>query len=332
MNIITEEFIKKNYDIIYKNYFLGFSNLNIHSKYIIGNAKKCRFCGKIYNKTFFSDIAHAIPQSIGNDLLFLNEECDKCNHFFGEGIETNFDKIVKPYRSFYHIRGKNGIPSLKSKDKASRVDFNEKDKISVIQEKKNHPKIYEDKKNKIISYHVDIESYVPVAVYKALVKMAISIMEEKYLKYFQQTIIWLLDENHNHKYMTPLKIIKKFHPGPLDCPTPIIYLYFNKDFQKNDYPYSIFVLILKNIEYQIMVPSIQDRESNKKFILPIFLNDLDKNNIYGQSTYEILDYSNPGKVTDDYVPINYSYGRREVIDLKSADNLKKMQEYIKLKN
>jgi len=40
MNMITEKFIQKNYNIIYKNYFLGFSNLNIHSKYIIGNEKK----------------------------------------------------------------------------------------------------------------------------------------------------------------------------------------------------------------------------------------------------------------------------------------------------
>lgn len=205
-------------------------------------------------------------------------------------------------------------------------------KYLLFRKKKNHQKIYEDKKNKIISYHVDIEPYIPVAVYKALVKMAISIMDEKYLKDFQPTIMWLLDENHNHKYMTPLKIIKKFHPGILDCPTPIIYLYFNKHFQKNNYPYTIFVLILKNIEYQIMVPSIQDRESNKKFILPFFFNDLDKNNIYGQSTYEVLDYSNPEKVTDDYVSIDYSYGRCEIIDLKSVDNLKKLQEYIRLKN
>ena len=36
-------------------------------------------------------------------------------------------------------------------------------------------------------------------------------MDEKYLKDFQPTIMWLLDENHNHKYMTPLKIIKKFY-------------------------------------------------------------------------------------------------------------------------
>ena len=140
MNMITEKFIQKNYNIIYKNYFLGFSNLNIHSKYIIGNEKKMQILWEKYNKTVFSNIAHAIPQSIGNDLLFLNEECDECNHFFGEGIETHFDKIVKPYRAFYHIKGKNGIPSLKSKDKASRVDFNEKDKISVIQEKKEPSK------------------------------------------------------------------------------------------------------------------------------------------------------------------------------------------------
>jgi hypothetical protein len=59
----------------------------------------CRFCGtKMADKR--KDIAHAMPEAIGNKLLFCNEECYDCNHSLNT-IEDNFSNFMAIRRALF---------------------------------------------------------------------------------------------------------------------------------------------------------------------------------------------------------------------------------------
>lgn len=52
--------------------------------------RRCRFCDRGVPAVTFRDVAHAVPESIGNRRLLSAYECDTCNRFCGSGIENHF--------------------------------------------------------------------------------------------------------------------------------------------------------------------------------------------------------------------------------------------------
>jgi hypothetical protein len=72
----------------------------------------CRFCGRSTPEVTFKEVAHAIPESLGNKSLTTEYKCDACNRFFGKGIENDFGNWSKPQRTVSRIRGKKGVPTL----------------------------------------------------------------------------------------------------------------------------------------------------------------------------------------------------------------------------
>jgi len=315
--------------IMEKHYTLQFTNEGTIGKQFIGNKENriCRFCGKDESETTFSDVAHAVPESLGNKDLILLEECDECNHFFGNGIETHFDKVAKPYRNIGQLKGKNKVPSLKSRDKTFRVDIKND---FVIQEMETNPKICVDEDAKTIKYNIEIEPYIPSAVYKALVKMAISIMPEKSLKYFKNAISWIRDSDHKKLLMNPLIIFQKFYPGIRPYDKPIVNLFVNKINGKNNYPYCLFSIMFGNIKYQIVVPSQVDMIfQNIEVSIPIIPNPLDFMNPFGFSTFEHVDYSGINLENNKKIPVCYSFQEMEELDINSEEVKAKISKYIK---
>ena len=66
-------------------------------------------------------------------------------------------------------------------------------------------------------FHAVRDTYSPIAVYKALVKMALSLLPYEKMPFFLDTVAWLKEESHlvskynmdNYAYM-----IERFIPGP----------------------------------------------------------------------------------------------------------------------
>ena len=86
-------------------------------KLMLGSGERprhCRFCGKDEPTVTFKDEAHAFPAAFGNTGLFSNYECDACNHLFGEGIENHLGNWTKPMRTLSQIRGRSGVPTIRS--------------------------------------------------------------------------------------------------------------------------------------------------------------------------------------------------------------------------
>jgi len=92
----------------------------------------CRFCGKSSSEVTFKKKAHAISELIGNKEFVSKNECDVCNEHFGNLYEDNLSKYLGITRSLSQVSSKKGVPSYKSGDGNSRVDFTNKG--IVIQE------------------------------------------------------------------------------------------------------------------------------------------------------------------------------------------------------
>src|SRR5258707_653298 len=62
------------------------------------------------------------PRRIGNKVLLSLEECDECNSAAAE-CETDFAAFTLAERTMGQVRGKSGVPSVKSYDRLSRIDM-----------------------------------------------------------------------------------------------------------------------------------------------------------------------------------------------------------------
>lgn len=176
-------------------------------KIYIGEADKskrvCRFCKKKSPEVAFKQIAHAIPENLGNNRLILNEECDSCNAYFGANIESDFLYLSAILTAFYHIPGKKRTERTfdyeKGSIKLSRVNPDELSLVIEIfppdddstQEVTEQPpsKIDLGKNKKPIN---------PANIYKLFTKIFISLIPadkfQEIAPYLNKTIKWIKDD------------------------------------------------------------------------------------------------------------------------------------------
>jgi len=201
-------YIESYFDIIFNEL------LSESEKIYIGiKSRFCRFCGQSEPTVSFRNDAHAIPESIGNKRLILLEECDNCNTYFSNEFENSFDKYTKPIRTMFGIKGKEKVPSYKSKNKTVRLDVNlSKHEIKV---KGNESEVFEpniSENHHLMTLHR--EPYKPLAVYKTLIKMILSILPHEELMGFESIIDWVRYNKDAESYIGPHFISQRFTPGP----------------------------------------------------------------------------------------------------------------------
>jgi hypothetical protein len=254
VNKFNNLFFDENYEI------LSFDRFSSGENKFIGKGIKCRFCKKDKSETTFLNVSHAIPQLLGNKRIILLDECDSCNKFFSENLEDHFGKYTKPYRTFSRIKGsKNKIASYKSKDGFTTISVNkeQQDIEFFIQPESN---MFFDELSNSIKITLDFESHIPVAVYKTLVKIALSLIEdETELLAFQGTIKWLLERDHSIHAMLPLTMQTQFIENGEAINGGFVCLFRRKE--GHPVPYAIFIVGFRSWVYQIQVPSYLDGQS-----------------------------------------------------------------------
>ncbi|BEP62339.1 hypothetical protein GmRootV213_28930 [Variovorax sp. V213] len=266
------EWFKRHYDIV-GHHALGPNSQRVY----LGDKTKrvCRYCGLAAPQVKFKKLAHAIPDQVGNDWLFDHEECDNCNEHFANRVEDDFAKWTLPWRSMGRIKGKKGIPSLKSNDKQFRIDAaNEKQTEDAMGANgaRHGLKIYMgvndarhelDEATKTVKLTLERPSYVPMGVFKCLVKMAIAVMppeEEQRCTHLKKWIL-LPDHTVDSYGYKPLGIIYQFAPGPVPNDRVSYWLLRRKPERADDCLYMQFILQLSNHVFQIALPMhIEDRK------------------------------------------------------------------------
>lgn len=295
--------------------------------YLGDKAKQvCRYCGRAAPEVKFKKLAHAIPDQVGNDWLFDYEECDTCNRDFAKRIEDDFGKWTLPWRSLGRIKGKEGVPSIKSNDKQFRIDATvastpaETGSGAVRHGLKilmgaNDVRHELDEATKTVKLTLDRPAYVPMGVFKCLVKMAIAVMPPDVEHRCAHLKKWILMPTHTFESYPyrPLCILYQFAPGPVPNDRIACWLLRRKLGSPDDCLHIQFILQLSNHVFQIALPMhIEDHKQLEvgKFTTALWPNtwaDVEHQLRYGRTGHKDFDMSGTELVRGESTFMTFSY-------------------------
>ncbi len=214
----------------------------------------CRFCSRTAPAVRFRKQAHALPELTGNGTLLSFYECDDCNNRFS-AFEDDLGKLTLLERIAGQVSGKDGVPSAKTGQKKSRVDVDSGG--LQIKEHEGDPIAEIDHESNSLTVTIAPQPFRPLGVFKALAKMALTVMDECDLPKVAETLRWLRAADLTTDQIddgTGYSCIRTFTPGPAPFPVTRAILLRRK---RPDVlgPGFIFVLVFGNLSFQIVVPS-----------------------------------------------------------------------------
>ena len=245
-------------------------------KVVLGSSQdqRCRFCGKRAPEVSFKLEAHAIPESLGNKKIFSLYECDTCNKFFGSGIENDFGNWSKPARSLGRRRGKRGVPTLKgSGDSSWRMEWaNNQFSITAGSDEGDVPfKASDDMRT--LTFELKRDPHTPMAVLKAFVKMALTIIPDEEVPNFREALSWIKNPLHKEEMRLLAPVLNTFTPGPQPTDTITVGVICRKAEAALAIPYAFLILVYGNEMFQVALPSPERDpvwESDEPVVIPPF--------------------------------------------------------------
>lgn len=289
MTLQQLDYFDSNYEFV-----SSYLSLEKGKKIHIGDKQNrvCRYCNKSSPEVKFKLEAHAIPEFTGNKSLIALDECDTCNEIFSRVIEDHFGKYLGAHRTLAQIHGKKGVPKYKSRDKKSDIGLDENGLKITAREDDPIFEINEETNTVKITAHR--QPYVPAAVFKCLVKMAIAIAPESLLNELVHLRKWILLEQHTYESFPykPFIVFEQFTPGPRPYPGVSLFLMKRKHDESN-VPYLQFVVAFSNTMFQIVLPMPeQDRHiMGDQIQLMLFPIPFSKDYAFGKTVVRELDMS-----------------------------------------
>lgn len=274
--------------------------------------RRCRYCGKGAPAVAFRTKAHAFPELIGNKALIDRWECDECNKHFAKMLEDDYAKWTLPMRSMGRVNGK-GIPSFKSRDQQLRIDARDAAHLQ-IRMGESDPRHELDPDRKTFTLHLERQPYVPMGVFKCLVKMALAVMPEPEAGACAHLKRWVLAPAHSFESYPyrPLRLLEQFVPGPL--PTDQFqYALLRRREERADCPYLIFVVQFSNVVHQIVLPmheqdsALIDQGQFELCFFPHTGGTQQHVDTFGRSRSRVVDLSGTDIVRDDQQTLSFRY-------------------------
>lgn len=189
------------------NIIYQFPNIfDIYHKYVIADKYStdyqdyqiCKYCDET-NKDKFKSKAHIIPEFMGNKDLRCYDECDKCNNIF-----SIYELSLKNFGAFKNshlpISGKKKFPTYTDADNNFKIQFTDEKTLLTTLNKKDDSFIIDKNKVKITSKTIP---FIPLHVYKCLVKIGLSLMSKEDFKSFATILPWLKDKNYHLSPIIP---------------------------------------------------------------------------------------------------------------------------------
>ena len=212
----------------------------------------CRFCNETQPQVSFSNDAHVIPAFIGNKTLFSRYECDGCNSRFS-AFEDDLAKMTMGDRAVGQVPKRKGFASLKSRGQKSSFERGPNGVIIKQYADEGIFNLDTDNAHMVVTYNT--QPYRKLGAYKALAKMAFTLLPNEELVNFERLRTWLLETDvGTHKVYSEAGhwCFQTFVPGASPFAKPIIALLKRKE--AVDAPYMVFFLAFGNWTYQIFVP------------------------------------------------------------------------------
>lgn len=160
----------------------------------------CRFCNKDASHTPLTEITHLLPELLGQNKIYTYEECDVCNHVFS-GYESHLSNFVRPFITMLGITGKRGVPTFQSRSVGGDQDL----VTSLVHDSFERKKLYAgyesdlsiDEEKQTMSILFRHPPFIPLKIYKALVKIGMSLLPAQMDVHCQHIYRWLLSADDN---------------------------------------------------------------------------------------------------------------------------------------
>lgn len=232
-------------------------NVNKRIRHKKQNLRQCRFCNKAYllPHTRFSNDAHIIPEFLGNKHLTSDFECDSCNNKFSlwENDFRNYLGIIPTVTRT--IGKKNKIPKTKSVGiVVGGMDGFQIDNelISIFKNEVDNQNLQFDLENGITTLNFKKNKYTPLNVYKCLLKMGLSCLNNKDVRGYRLLLAMLYNGDDTitrfaKVHLTQYKFLSVF------TPTPSITLYRRNGDELN-IPKHFCIFQYQHLVYQFYLP------------------------------------------------------------------------------
>lgn len=281
---------------------------------------KCRYCGKTKPEVGFKSKAHAIPHFIGNNVLFTDRECDDCNGKFGRMLENQFAGFMHLEHTVSGVRGKKGYPKFKSSDAIIETTGSFVDWKDIPDENLDY-----DQTTGTLKIKQRMPTFIPIAVFKCLVRIAVTLMPEEDILDFKDTITWLNDENHQSGDFN-LKHLWLVHgkSSTIDrfADLSAILVKKNADGPAN-MPYMMLRLTYSNFLFQVPIPLCKKDDSSLKMNIPYIPSLLDLEHGFGRIKLTLMDMHSPkpfkGAEIDFTINDLDGTGTYEIVDISQQN-------------
>lgn len=216
----------------------------------------CRFCGLDNSATKFNKIPHVIPELLGNKYLISDFECDTCNAHFSS-LENDLANFLGAMRAFNNVQAKDKIPQFKSSDGQVVV---KKERFYGVE---NSTKIVRDSvENDSFTFNSETgaceikylkQPYTPLKVYKALLKIALSVMPEQHMGDYAELLNLLLADEHDRLRRYATGVIVHELPLPLTSALPRCHVDRRTDDSAKACTH-VFSLYFQNVVFELPIP------------------------------------------------------------------------------
>ncbi len=218
--------------------------------------RKCRFWCKRYPHVGFSSRPHVIPHALGNQYWISDFECDSCNALFGrrEGDLTYFLGVS---RTLNETIGKKGVPRFEAAGSgiyAEKINFlGMTDAITIGRKSKKAPFFGSNQRIQELKVTYKKPGYIPINVYKAFLKIALSVIPEQELTYYRRALAFLQARSKAEAQLHPAMLWVYAMPLGFGPDSPAIMLYKKKR-PGNTCPTHYMNLFYKNFSFHLHLP------------------------------------------------------------------------------
>lgn len=274
----------------------------------------CRYCGKVPPHSEFKRRSHAFPELTGNKWLIDLAECDVCNKHFSSKVDDHFGKWTLPWRTMGRHEGKKGMPDYQTRDQSISIKPKDRQQIEIYLEKAD-TRITHYENAKLFTISLKRPAYIPAAVFKCLVKMAVAVMPEGENTKCAHLKPWLLEEEHTTDSFSKdtIQISHELAPGPLPNDRIGYALFRRKQGREARCPYMLFALQMGNHIFQITLPMpaedslLTGTKRMNTQIWPHFGSQPALREKYGTSTCETFDMSSSSVLEGDTVLMTFNF-------------------------
>lgn len=236
-------------------------------------SRTCIFCAKSYPDVAFGNIAHLVPKSLGNIHIISDFECDECNAKFSR-YESDLARFLSMQRTICKTKsGPQKVAKFTSDREQVMVSHLSKSDTTFLkiskQQNPNNPISFDEISNQF-KIEFKTKKYRPLYVYKALLKIALSVMPADRLQNYTHALKFLVTSSYDHVPQLVFPVDWNVMPWGIKFEPVSIYLY-EKIESQSIIPTHVVAVYAGGSVFQYHIPCYNDDILNLQGKRPSFI-------------------------------------------------------------